>query len=1106
MLGREQEADRLARLPDDLRAGRSPRLIVRGEAGAGKTLLVECAIVAWEGVEVVRATGAEAEAEVPYLAVADLVRPLARRTAALGPEHAAALAALDRGAPPVLLDRFAIGRALAALLAAAAERRPVVVVVDDEQWVDAASLDSIHFAARRLLDAPVAVVLVRRDEGVAAPAPRDFEELVVAGLDDAAAAELLRASCPGRVAPAVVEAVVRSAGGNPLAIVEAPRNLAPEQLAGIRPLPDPLPVGGAIAAAFASRIAALPADTRRALALLAVAGPASAPFVGPALRRVGLGLEALDPAEAAGVVGPSGAAGAPGGLAFRHPLLRAAAAAVASPSTRRAVHGALADVLPAGDDRRAWHRAGAADGPDDDAAAALDEVGRSAGRLGGEVASSVAFERAAALTTDPRDAAERRLRAAEAAWRSGNLARAAALVAEVPAGALDPARRADRARLDARLLAAAERKAEAIAAFRRSAALAPHPGPAALALVEAARTAMRGAPGPDRPEALAAEALALAPVGTPAHLAATVADLAARRLAGGEADVPLEALRDRSLDLLASDLLEETGPLVTEAARLLAVSQDWAGALRLLEGLEAWARAQGNLTLLAVTRLFAGEVLNGRSRYGLARDAFEEARSLADATGDDDTRRRAEYFLVRLSLYLDSEEEVPEPIRPVLEAGGELALRARAGVGRRLLWGGRYDAACAHLEEVARVLDTVGWPDVATHLWEHDRVQALALAGRQADAEAALAEFEARAEATANPLVGAALATARVAVATRPGDVARHLEDALAIPEPTSYQRAAAHLTAGRRLAQLGAVDEAAGHLRTALGAVEGSGVDGPAAAVRRELERIGRPVAPEVPAATDPAAARAHAVDAQAGTLVRALGRFEVVVDGEPVGFAPAVAAAVKAVVAAGGSINAELLIDRFWPEADPETGRARLRTVLARVRRGAPGLLRRSGSQIELDPSVVVDALSFEADVDRLLQEPSPTATELRRAATAYRGPFLPDDLYESWAVATRARLERRYLALLERSAALAVAAGDLAEAEDLLDRAAAVEPDDEDRLVAAARLLAGVGRRTAAARFCRLAHRAARELGLPPSAALRALEAELALDPGGDGHPAG
>lgn len=1132
VLWREQEAERLRAVPPT--GGRSgDRLVVRGEAGMGKTTLIDQAVESWADVQVLRAVASRGESAIPFVTLEDLIRPIRHLDSALSRESAAAIRAVDGSPDVVRLDPFTVGRGLTDLLALAADARATVVVIDDIQWMDPASAEAVGFAARRLSADPVAFIFAERSGNEGNPPPRGFEVLHLAGLAQDAAACVLRAASDRPIAPSVIEALVAAAGGNPLALTEAPFALSADQLAGVSPLPDPLPVGKGIEAGFADRLSDLPRPTREALAIASVTGDEDAGTIAAALDTKGLTMGDLDAAETAGIVQLG-----PDRVVFRHPLLRSVAFSSVPPSERRGAHAAVAAVLDETDGRRAWHLAEAATGPDDTVADALDAVGRQAARVGAHAEASVSLERAAQLTRDPRVRADRTLRAARAGWRAGNLRRTESLLGAVPVDQLDGGAVVTYERLTARVAVASGRVGEGVEHFRRASAASTHPSAAALALVEACRATMRIDPTACQPQALAREAVVIARNGDPpAKLAAEVADMMARAFGGDRALVgPLAA---RSIDLLTiADGLEDTGPLVTEVVWTFTALSAWTEALRLVRSLTSWARVRRDLPVLTVALLMMAEIESARGAYGSSRAAAIEAVELAEAIGDPNTSGRAGLILGRLDIQDDPSAGVPRVVEQLIAGGGEMEVRARAFIGRRHLWAGQFDLANEQFAAMTRVFDAVGWPNPATHLWEFDRVEGLKLAGRDDEAAQAMAEFEARTSGTDSPVVERMLLKCRALMSDAPEDVERYAAAALAIPDGTPYGRTSIHFGAARRLIRLGHRDLALPHLYAAVAIADETGAKGPAAAVRAELEQLGHlvPIEPTVESDLTPAEQRVLEATDGGGNIeevaarlalsvtavdrlirsviekrpdevpvaavttapdlveIEALGRFEIRRGGSPVQLAPTVAAAVKAVIASRGSIRDELLIDHFWPDADVRTGRARLRTVLARVRRGVGDVLVRNGPLVELATDVVVDAFEFEDEADRLLRDHDSTLTDLDRLIGTFNGPFLPGDVYETWAAAMRTRIDRRYLALLERGAALAVHAGELALAEELLDRLAALEPDDEDRLVAAGGLLMDADRRSAAIRFARLARAAVDGLGMSPSPALVDLEARI------------
>jgi DNA-binding CsgD family transcriptional regulator len=409
LVGREAETAAIDRLLDAARAGRSGALLVRGEAGIGKTALLEHAATrSGDGFRVLRATGIESEAELPYATLHQLLRPLEDRIEHLAGPQARALRAALGLADERDADRFLVGVGTLTLLADAAEEQPLLALLDDAAWFDRASCDALAFAARRLEAEGVVLLFAVRDEpGVAFTLP-GVEELRVGRLEDGDARRLL----DGIDASRREEVLVRAAG-NPLALVELGRN------------------GSAAAGAeqaYAARVAALPEDTRTLLLLAAADSTRSLAVVGGAARELGLDAAALEPAELDGLV-----LVADGAIEFRHPLVRSATYRAAPFARRARAHLALVEALVGDEnaDRRAWHRAAAVAGTDEQAAGDLERTADRALARGGHAAAAAALERAAVVTPEPQSRARRLAAAADAAWLAGDTDRALALLERV---------------------------------------------------------------------------------------------------------------------------------------------------------------------------------------------------------------------------------------------------------------------------------------------------------------------------------------------------------------------------------------------------------------------------------------------------------------------------------------------------------------------------------------------------------------------------------------------------------------------------------------------------------------------------------------------------
>ncbi|MGB8879454.1 MAG: AAA family ATPase, partial [Solirubrobacteraceae bacterium] len=360
--GRRSEREALGRLLEAVRGGQSRVLVVCGEPGVGKTALLECAIGSASGFRVARAVGVESEMELAFAALQQLCAPMLDRLDRLPAPQQEALGVafgLRAGNAP---DRFLLGLAVLSLLAEAAEERPLLCVVDDAQWIDRVSAQALVFVARRLLAESVALVLVTRESSEELDG---LPRLVVEGLRIGDARALLGSAVRVPLDERVRERLVAETRGNPLALLELPRGLTPDELAGGFGLLDAPGLSGRIEDSFRRRLSGLPADTQRLL-LVAAAEPLGDPvLVWRATGRLGIGARAAADTDGLLTIGAS--------VTFRHPLVRSSVYRAASPEERQTVHRALANATdPAADpDRRAWHLAQATSGLDEDVASEL---------------------------------------------------------------------------------------------------------------------------------------------------------------------------------------------------------------------------------------------------------------------------------------------------------------------------------------------------------------------------------------------------------------------------------------------------------------------------------------------------------------------------------------------------------------------------------------------------------------------------------------------------------------------------------------------------------------------------------------------------------------
>jgi DNA-binding CsgD family transcriptional regulator len=428
--GRERECALLDGLLDDVRRGEGRSLLLRGEPGIGKTALLEYLAGAAADCTVVRVLGVESEMELAYAGLHQLCAPLLERRERLPPPQREALRVvfgLSEGAAP---DRFLVGLATLSLLSEAAEERPLLCVVDDGQWLDQATALTLAFVARRLLAEPIGIVFAAREPGEHL---EQLAELEVQGVRNGDARALLDRAVRFKLDQRVRDQIIAETRGNPLALLELPRGLTATQLAGGFGVVGSQALTGPLEASFARRLEALSGDARRVMLVAAAESTGDPLLLWRATARLGIGPRAADDADAQGLLRIAER------VSFRHPLVRSAVYGSASVEDRRAVHLALAEATDrdADPDRRAWHLAAAAAGPDEPIAIALEQSAGRAQARGGLAAAAAFLERAVALTQDSARRAERALAAAQASFQAGAFDVALRLAATAEAGSLD---------------------------------------------------------------------------------------------------------------------------------------------------------------------------------------------------------------------------------------------------------------------------------------------------------------------------------------------------------------------------------------------------------------------------------------------------------------------------------------------------------------------------------------------------------------------------------------------------------------------------------------------------------------------------------------------
>jgi len=676
--GRSSEVGALGRIVEAVRAGESRVLVIRGEPGVGKTVLLDHLATQASDCQVVRALGVQSEMELAFAGLHQLCAPMLDRLDRLPvPQREAlqtAFGLISVGPAP---DRFLVGLAVLSLLSEVAGERPLMCLVDDQQWLDRASAQALGFVARRLAAEPVGLAFATRDPG---DELAGLPELVVEGLQEDDARALLDSVVAGPLDARVRDQVVAETRGNPLALLQLPRGMTPAQLAGGFGLAVARPLSGRIEESFLRQIQALPSEARRLLQVAAADPSGDMALVWRAAGQLGIAVQAGAPAVEADLADFSPR------VRFRHPLVRSAAYRSASVPDRREIHRALAEVTdPRLDpDRRAWHRAEAAPGPDEEVA---DELERSAGRAqgrGGLAAAAAFMESAAMLTPDPVHRTRRLLAAARAKCDAGALDAALGLLVAVEADPLDALQAAEVERLrgqialdqrrggdaDRLLLSAARRLAAVDAGMARAAHLD--------ALVAAIWADHMGSPGVQE----AAEAARSAPPGAvPPRAIDVLLDAVALRMTEGYA-AAVPALT-RALEVV---LAPDAGHGESDRWRWLAGGRigqfiamelwDFESWQALAAGQVQFARDTGALmhltfalNYLARTHILAGELV-------IATRLVEEDHLMADAVGHPPIADTA----MMLAAWRGREQEASELIEAVSR---EAAARAVPALGRR---------------------------------------------------------------------------------------------------------------------------------------------------------------------------------------------------------------------------------------------------------------------------------------------------------------------------------------------------------------------------------------------------------------------------------------
>ncbi|MFJ2399352.1 AAA family ATPase [Streptomyces sp. NPDC087843] len=735
--GRRREYEALEELVSEVEAGRSAVLVLRGDAGIGKSALLESLAARVAGHRVARAAGAESEMELPFAGLHQLCAPFLGRADSLPPPQRDALATafgVSTGPPP---DRFLVGLAVLGLLTEVAAEQPLFCLVDDAQWLDRVSAQTLAFVARRILAEPLALVFASRDRR-----GRDdlagLPELTLDGLDDTDARALLDAAANGPVDEHVRDRVLAEARGNPLALRELPYDLVEEDPADGLDLPDPGPVTSRIERSYLARVHSLPAATQRLLLTAAAEPIGDVALLRRAAGRLDINLSEVGPAVTAGLLDVRNL------VRFRHPLLRSAIYRSAGLAELRETHRVLAEVTdPVHDpDRRAWHLARATVRPDEEIAAELESSATRALARGGTTAAAAFLAHAAVLTPSLQRKATRALAAAQAKLRAGAPTAARDLLALARSGVLDESGRARADLVQAQITFASSRVDDALPLLLATARrLVPLDAGLAretfLDTLSAAMFAGRLASGADAREVAMVAQVTSPPVTRPPGNVDLLLHALVTRFTGDYRDA-VAASREAVRAFRRETAPEEVLRWSWLASALAAEMWDDEGWTELVTRHVRTARAVGALAELPLALNSRAVVHTCAGELDSAALLIAEIDRLQEATGSG----FAPYGTMTLAAWQGRAHDAV----PLIEAGMEDALESGEGIGvavarraQAVLHNGlaRYEEAF----DAARVASEHPQDLVAANWGLVELVEAAVRSGRSDAAEAALARL-----------------------------------------------------------------------------------------------------------------------------------------------------------------------------------------------------------------------------------------------------------------------------------------------------------------------------------------------------------------------------
>ena len=837
LYGRDLERFAINALLDDARAARGGVLVLRGRAGAGKSALLEDAVAAARGVRVLSATGVESEFELPFAALHQLLRPVLSDVDRLPAPQASALRAAFGLTSDGQDNRFLVSVAVLGMLDELTRESAVLCVIDDAQWLDDASGSTLEFVARRIDADRIALLFAARDGEVRRFSAPGLPELHIDGLDAEAGGQLLAERVGVAIPPEVVSRLMEATGGNPLALVELPSLITPNQFSGREPLPWPLPMTDAVQRIFVQRVRRLPEPTQRLLLVAAADETSRLATVLAAAEELGVPAAALEPAERADLVEIQS-----GQLAFRHPLVRSSIYQSATDADRRSAHRALSDVLDedADADRRAWHLALSAVRPDESVVKLLEQTAVRARRRGGFEAACAALERAAQLSAAPEARAGRLAAAGQSAWHAGQLVRATGLLQEARLLTADPILGADvdqlRAWIELSVGSAVTARRLLINAAKEIAEIDPH---RALEMLAAAAEAAWIAGDVEAGAELGQAATRLPPPDMPRAWFLTHLLNGFVGLLNGEVARPVHALDD-AMDLAA----EPDADLVLRAGHVAFYLGDDDAAYRFNAQTVATARTTGAIgdLLFALPRLALAEILTGR--WSAAEVSADEAARLSRETSQPGLSAVSFAWLAVLAALTGDETRFQLLVTKTEALANAHALGVfDTQVRDSLHWArGLRELTAGNPESAVTWFSAMSHPAVAGMAAALDRIEAAIQSGRRDEALEWLGRLDAFATHTGIASEQARVAHCRAMLAE--GETARSLfEEALTLHGRSrrAFERARTELAYGEFLRRGRRRVDARTHLQAALDRFEQLNARPWADRARLELRAAGR-------------------------------------------------------------------------------------------------------------------------------------------------------------------------------------------------------------------------------------------------------------------------